>query len=307
MTTALQLRQAGFPDEFVLKYIEEQRPYLKQAGFTDSQINKHYGIEVIDQGVHKAGEETHLNGNAVLAQDENKSLTSDNYNQTLAEEKGKYNNNLASENSSLLVKDGNDTKTNTGTNLADIPKSGGKNQDAKSQNDEANDEVDVDKTLYFENKEVQGNEDLLKNVGAEIKDATDPSVMYYDEMTKGQKLAYNRSRKMPKGITKVLRRDEQGVTTEEKDKIGIVNTNLTTGAYTVNFQKSLMDTGNFDYFGVRTINEFASFAAKFESDNANVINGDQTKSGLWQLSNEEMPELIQFWINKQKKNTTKIL
>ena len=300
MATALQLRQAGFPDEFVLKYIEEQRPYLKKAGFTDSQINKHYGIEVIDQGVHKAGEETHLNGNAVLAQDENRSLTSDNYNQTLAEEKGKYNNNVASENSSLLVKDGNDTKTNTGTNLEDIPKSGGKNQDAKSQNDEANDEIDVDKTLYFENKDVQGNEDLLKNVNAEIKDATDPTVMYYDELTKGQQQKYNRNRSMPKGITKIIRRDEQGVTREEKDKVGIVNTNLTTGAYTVNFQKALMDTGNFDYFGVKTINEFASFVARFESDNANVINGDQTKSGLWQLSNEELPELIQFWINKQK-------
>lgn len=42
--TALQLKQAGFDDETILGFIETQRPILKQAGFSDQEINKTYGI-----------------------------------------------------------------------------------------------------------------------------------------------------------------------------------------------------------------------------------------------------------------------
>lgn len=43
--TASQLRQAGFDDESILGHIDSQRPLLKQAGFSDNQIDKFYGIE----------------------------------------------------------------------------------------------------------------------------------------------------------------------------------------------------------------------------------------------------------------------
>lgn len=42
--TATQLRQAGFDEETILSLIEDQRPILKQAGFSDVEINKEFGI-----------------------------------------------------------------------------------------------------------------------------------------------------------------------------------------------------------------------------------------------------------------------
>ena len=42
--TATQLRQAGFDEETILGLIENQRPILKQAGFSDVEINKEFGI-----------------------------------------------------------------------------------------------------------------------------------------------------------------------------------------------------------------------------------------------------------------------
>ena len=45
--TALQLRQAGFDEDTVLSFVENQRPILKKAGFSDFEINKEFGIQPI--------------------------------------------------------------------------------------------------------------------------------------------------------------------------------------------------------------------------------------------------------------------
>ena len=45
--TALQLRQAGFDEDTVLSFVENQRPILKKAGFSDYDINKEFGIQPI--------------------------------------------------------------------------------------------------------------------------------------------------------------------------------------------------------------------------------------------------------------------
>ena len=42
--TALQLYQAGFSESQILGFINDQRKALKAAGFTDIEINEHYGI-----------------------------------------------------------------------------------------------------------------------------------------------------------------------------------------------------------------------------------------------------------------------
>ena len=43
--TASQLKLAGFDDETIIGHIEDQRPLLVQAGFSNNQIDKFYGIE----------------------------------------------------------------------------------------------------------------------------------------------------------------------------------------------------------------------------------------------------------------------
>ena len=43
--TASQLKLAGFDDESIIGHINDQRPLLIQAGFSNNQIDKFYGIE----------------------------------------------------------------------------------------------------------------------------------------------------------------------------------------------------------------------------------------------------------------------
>ena len=46
--TALQMKQAGFDDEAIIGFIEEQRAGMVAAGFTHQDINTAYGLTVID-------------------------------------------------------------------------------------------------------------------------------------------------------------------------------------------------------------------------------------------------------------------
>jgi hypothetical protein len=298
--TALQLRQAGFPDEFVLDYIEDRRPYLKQAGFTDTQINNHYGIEQQYNGDYEDILDNHESNQAVLTSEQHISSGSESFAETLTAEKKALTTNKNAE-TSLLQTDGQPVKIESGGEETAVTNQVNSEANSVLENAEVESKENADPmeaTLF--NTQMLGNSELLANVNAEIENATEEGVMFYDQLTDGQKKIYNRNRRPPAGITKILFRDEEGVTEEEKDKMGVLHTGYTTGKYTVNYQEKLISDGITDYFGAKTLNEYASFVARFESDNANIINDDNTKSGLWQLNNEELPSLIQTWINDQK-------
>ena len=69
--TASQLKAAGFDDESILGHIDEQRPLLKQAGFSDNQIDKFYGIErttvapLTDSDVHPLHQPVNTEGKSL--------------------------------------------------------------------------------------------------------------------------------------------------------------------------------------------------------------------------------------------------
>ena len=46
--TPLHLKQAGFSDETIIKWVDNQRPLLNKAGFSDMEINNAYGLRVIN-------------------------------------------------------------------------------------------------------------------------------------------------------------------------------------------------------------------------------------------------------------------
>ena len=46
MITTLQLKNAGFNDDQITYWVDQQRPFLKKAGFSDMEINKHYGLRI---------------------------------------------------------------------------------------------------------------------------------------------------------------------------------------------------------------------------------------------------------------------
>lgn len=298
--TALQLRQAGFPDEFVLDFIEDRRPLLKQAGFTDTQINDHYGVEQPYRGAYENTLNDHEASQAVLTGEQHNNAGAESFAETLAKEKKSLTTKKNAE-VSLLQDDGQDVKIESGGEETAITNK--VNVEASSVLDnaevESSENADPMAKTLFETSSL-GNQELLNNVNTEIKNATEDGVMFYEDLTEGQRRIYNRNRKMPEGITKILRKDQDGVTSQEKDKIGVLHTGYTTGRYTVNYQEKLIADGTTDYLGAKTINEYASFVANFESGNANIINDDNTKSGIWQLTNEELPSLIQTWINDQK-------
>ena len=43
--TPLMLSQAGFDQESIINFINQQRPLLKYAGFSDMEINEAYGVK----------------------------------------------------------------------------------------------------------------------------------------------------------------------------------------------------------------------------------------------------------------------
>ena len=46
MITSLQLRNAGFNEDQITHWVDQQRGTLKKAGFSDMEINKEYGLRV---------------------------------------------------------------------------------------------------------------------------------------------------------------------------------------------------------------------------------------------------------------------
>ena len=46
MITSLQLRNAGFSEDQITYWVDQQRGTLKKAGFSDMEINKEYGLRI---------------------------------------------------------------------------------------------------------------------------------------------------------------------------------------------------------------------------------------------------------------------
>jgi len=75
--TPLHLKQAGFSDDAIIHWVNNQRPMLKKAGFSDMEINKTYGLKEVKSNILNDND---MNVDASLLNNQNTEPFDDNVN-----------------------------------------------------------------------------------------------------------------------------------------------------------------------------------------------------------------------------------
>lgn len=296
--TALQLKQAGFTDDEVIGYINEQRPALNQAGFSNSAINSFYGVEPIEPIVT----EQNIDPNQDGVQNVQNSALADDKSQTLSEKTVK---------AGEALNTGNETVTATDQTIVDENQSKLASTDENVSHETSIDQIiddEVDGKPIPENKDTPDYNQTLYNTIAETnaqKDAKAAEMkannqIYYEDLSDGEKMIYNRNRRGPKrtledGTTvtmSVIRKPKA-----ETEKIQVLNTPVTTGPSSKAMLSIAKGTLGLEDDDVSTLNEAISFIAAIESDNRNINNEDGTKGGVFQIKRDEMVMLLDLYGN----------
>lgn len=288
--TATELRQAGFSDEDIELLIEDQRPLLNQAGFSNNQINKFYGIRPKKSTVFSEEDMTITTDTMTVSSEGTDLINGDKTNQgnTLIED--------AVQTDSSVKKDDN-ASANTTSTVTNV------NADT-SENTESESTVAATAAGNPDGLTLSDNEDvnsvLFENIAAEqkalegkIDDAT---------LTSGEKRRLNRTGNFTRNGIRYTR-DDLLSTTEKKldeEKLEVINTKLTSGPETQNILGRLYLDYNFNNFQMMTLNDNLSTIAAIESDGRNIVNEDDTKGGVFQISNQELPTLLKKFADYAK-------
>jgi len=293
--TASQLKLAGFDDESIIGHINDQRPLLIQAGFSNNQIDKFYGIErtTIEPLV-----DSDLSSNTYAANTESNNTTASNdVSTTWAEKNAK--------------KDGS-----TATNFTEVNKNNNEISTAPIKN---GDTVNLDTTNILTmtdqvikkpdsiafGKTPDYNEQLFATIAEEQAaiaareaDMKAKGLIYYDQLDDGQKKLVNRN---PNYLVTIDGKKYKSIRRPKEDaKLPILNTTVTTGPASMLILNSIKNTQNLEDDDLGTINEFLSFISGMESSNRNIQNETNTKTGVFQIGREEITELLNYYGNIAK-------
>jgi hypothetical protein len=292
--TASQLKLAGFDDETIIGHIEDQRPLLVQAGFSNNQIDKFYGIErTSPHPLHDSDLNTHnipVNTESTTATNEQDVST------TWAEKRAK-------EDSATATNDTKVNNSNTKETTSPIKQGDTVNVDQSNIVTMVDQVIDNPDSIAF-GKTPDYNEQLYKTIAdqnaalakteAEMKAN---GLIYRDQLTDAERKVHARNGKKPirDGVAMtVINRPT------EDEKLPILNTVVTTGPSTMLVLNSLKNTQNLEDDDLATINEYLSFIAAMESSNRNIQNEAGTKGGVFQIKNDEIVELINYYGNIAK-------
>ena len=284
--TAIELRQAGFTDEDIETIIEDQRPMLNQAGFSNVQINQFYGITPKSSSVFSDEDMTITTDTMTVSSEGTDLINGDKPNQgkTLIDEAVQTDASVKKEtntsNVTSAVTDVNvDTKMGKDTgqldNVAAVA-AGNPDELTLNKSDDVN-------QVLFENIAKE-----QKALEGKIDDKT---------LTDGEQRKLSRTGKFTRDGVVYTRDDLVSTTRKEldKDKLEVINTKLTSGPATQNILGRLFLDYNFNNFQMMTINDQLSTIGAIESDGRNIVNEDGTKGGVFQISNEELPTLLKLY------------
>lgn len=84
------------------------------------------------------------------------------------------------------------------------------------------------------------------------------------------------------------------------EKLKIINTTVTTGPSSMLVLNSLKNAQTLEDDDVGTLNEYMSFIGSMESGNRNIYNEAGTKGGVFQIADDEMPSLLNYYGNIAK-------
>jgi len=297
LLTTLQLKQAGFSDDAIVHWVNNQRPLLKNAGFSDMEINNAYGIKPTDLGsinteIMNNESNVSINENTVHTD----GVTSLNNKNTVGKDKS-----IDTINSSLdkdyekieKLKLPNEDKTKIKTMLQtslDNFKGDDKGRVGFEEtwlNDHYPD-ITLNDIKFSEDKDV----DLLSTAlndkqvellqGAEAKDILNGNIGYN---SKENKFVFSKEYEDEIRPARLKQKEKELIegVKKQKYKLYVLNTPLTTGQESrkvLNFAQ--------DYYGaneqqLNNFNTFISYVSTLESDNRNIYSRDGEAKGLFQF------------------------
>ena len=298
--TALQLYQAGFSEGQILGFIDDQRKALKAAGFTDIEINAHYGI---GQAHSSAIKPEHLSPNV-----ENIYLQHN--------ELGKID---------QLTKKNEKEKLLDDKNV--IAKNAFNNEKILFKNFAIDDQRNIFEMAMTANKLFKDDEDgrlgfmdnwlstAYPSLDVTNKDfISDLTVVEsaLNDIYKGKKdkdfHARSLKNKMLIGEYQVDVAKKESELIKERKKVeasnpAVLHTTATTGFNSYQFLQFMKQEFEANDFQMIWFNEAVSFISAIESDNRNIINPDPDSSaaGFFQLTKDTMKTgLTAYARNMQK-------
>ena len=291
---ASQLVEAGFSREAINKMIDRQRPVFKSAGFTDHEINKHYGIvpnksllehEIIAEDPQVYNEkQTEPFPNNLLKQELVKN-DPDNLNELAIQNEFKFNSEqmkswmqLDPNTQTIMQKEFNEvfkeffTDDEGRISLTPIPEEEYGLKDMRG--------FDM---KYPDNKDVE----LMQTALNEDK----PDIKYYEDLIKK-----NQSQRKIANDKRQLKKLETNI---EKEILGdafpLLDTiNLVNGKESQAMKEIVMDRFKLQEYEYNNFAMMLSMIAGIESDNRNIhsANPDSTAAGLWQVNAFSVPRVI---------------
>lgn len=312
--TALQLKQAGFDDETILGFIETQRPILKQAGFSDQEINKTYGIvpksslAITDKELGDNPSDVYENhpplGSKPLLEKKTDEQTKNNVEQNKAQ---KYQ--IQNKTTFDLLKD-EDQKNILGK-IDEAYKlfkedSEGRVGFISNWMEDVYPNVTYDKSQFLTDRDLNvaesamneiNNQDLL--TAERTKDILTGKVGYDRE---NFRYTFDKDFVEAEAIRLDKEAKEKFIEEESKKYPKILNTSYTTGPNALQMMESAKQYYGANDFEMQNFNEFFSFLSAVESDNRNIHNPNSTAAGYFQMTKGAFRTGLNRLVNRQTRN-----
>lgn len=313
--TALQLKQAGFDDETIINYIDTQRPILKQAGFSDQEINKSYGlmpktsVAVTNNELAPNPSDINLkplNSKSLLE----KKTEEQNKNETVNDKVNKQQ--LQVKTTFDLLKE--EDQKNITKKIDEAYKLFKEDEQGRvgfisNWMEDYYPNVTYDKSAFLTDRDLSVAESAVNDVNDKklidneiAKDVLtgkvgyDPENFRYtfdDDFAKAEAIRLDKEAK------------KKFIEEEGKKFPKILNPEYTTGPYSLQMAEHAKR-----YFGatdleIQNFIEFFGFLSAIESDNRNIINPNSTAAGLFQITKPSMVTSLNRYVNIQKRNDPK--
>ena len=310
MITTLQLKNAGFNDDQITYWVDQQRPFLKKAGFSDMEINKHYGLRI-----NKSNDLGHITADNDMSMSMNINAEKTDTNLKIIE------NQKVTEDKDKVIEKHN---LNIDKNIAK------KNEYLKlNKNDQANinamianaydtfKDDEEGRKSYIENylvqfypqlvkEELHGNNDLnlvessindkhdsiMEDI--EARDILEGKVGYNSETQKYLFSGEFREQEEKLKIKKTAEKLEKKI---QKERFKILDPWWTTGKESSNILKYMAEYYGWNEQQINNFNNFISMVATIESDNRRIYSQDGEAKGLWQFRDSSMKTALQRFIN----------
>ena len=301
--TPLMLSNAGFSNNEINSWIDNQRKYLKVAGFSDFDINNAYGLT---QVTSKALGPVHLSHNVTDVYEQHEPLGSKN---SLLKKSEKQNDSAIHHSDKMAIK----SEENLETNFQKLS-----NDEQKKikelylyaakhfKDDQAGKAGYIDQwfSQFLPNVDVESTKFLLDTdlttleAGLNDQPVELPST---DFMTSGDKAKFVEAE--TENLLKTTAAEDLIKKQEIKEQVEILHTPASTGILSMAVLFSEKDRLKVSDLEVQQLNEAISFISAFESDNRNIINPnpDSSASGVFQLNKATMETALNSLKNTMRK------